>query len=383
MISPAVPVVLALNVGTATLKAALFDADAPRPAAQVGFHATRDAENAVAQVRRAFEACVAPAVVAHRIVHGGRDHTAAVRVDDAVEQALEALVPLAPLHNAAALQVLRSARRAWPGVPQVAVFDTAFHAGMPERAARYAVPAAWEQAGLRRYGFHGLSHQHVMEATAARLGRPAAELRIVSCHLGSGASVCAIERGASIDTSMGLTPLEGLIMATRSGDLDPGAAGYVARTLGLTLPEIESALYRDSGLKALTGLDGDMRAIEAAAQAGDAAACFALEAYAYRILKYVGAYAAAMGGCDALVFTGGVGENAPGVRQRVLERLGFLGAALDDSANATPAFDDDGVAGVHAAKSLPVLVVRAREEWLVARQARALLSGLKTERRQR
>jgi acetate kinase len=302
-----------------------------------------------------------------------------VLVEDAVARELEALVPLAPLHNAVALKGLRAARRTWPGVPQVAVFDTAFHLGMPAVAARYAVPSEWEQAGLRRYGFHGLSHQHVMEATAAWLNQPRQQVRIVSCHLGSGASVCAIERGRSVDNSMGLTPLEGLMMATRSGDLDPGAAGFITRALGLSLSQFEERLYQESGLKALAGAGGNLRTIEAAADAGSEAAVFALDAYAYRIRKYIGAYAAAMGGCDALAFTGGVGEHSVGVRRRVLARLGFLGAEPCQAANALPVFDESGVAMLHAPDSpLPILIVRAREEWVIVREARRLLASRRT-----
>lgn len=334
-------------------------------------------------MRRALEHQPAPGAIAHRVVHGGPRHSAPVLIDSEVERELERVVPLAPLHNRIALDAIAAARELWPGVPQVAVFDTAFHAGMPDRAARYAVPPSWEQAGVRRYGFHGLSHQHAMEATALHLGRASTELRIISCHLGSGASICAIDQGRSIDTSMGLTPLEGLVMATRCGDLDPGTPGFAARALGLTQEEVERGLYQDSGLKAWAGHGGDLRRIEAAARAGDADASFALDAYAYRIRKYIGAYAAAMGGCDAITFAGGIGENSPGVRGRVLAGLDFLGVALDEGTNAVPAFDSEGTAPFNAkGGAVALLVVRAREEWLIARQARALLASVGRVRRE-
>jgi acetate kinase len=366
---------LAINFGTATLKFGLYARGALQPLVHGIVEASSHAEQAIAQIHQAMGRHAAVDVVAHRVVHGGARYTVPVVVDAAVERDLEALIPLAPLHNAAALSGLRAARANWPGVPQVAVFDTAFHANMPDHAARYAVPAAWERAGLRRYGFHGLSHQHVMEACAGRLSRPSRELRIVSCHLGSGASVCAIHQGRSIDTSMGLTPLEGLVMATRSGDLDPGALGFLARTLRIGQEDVEQCLYRDSGLKAWAGHGGDLREIELAALGGDAAARFAMEAYAYRIRKYIGAYAAAMGGVDVIAFTGGVGENAPAVRSRVLSGLGFLGVGLDVAVNANPSFDSSGTAAVHApGAQTPLILVRAKEEWLAARQALELLA---------
>jgi acetate kinase len=197
--------------------------------------------------------------VGHRVAHGGPRLNEAVLVDADTEHEIERVAPLAPQHNPVALAGIRLARERWPGLPQVAVFDTAFHAGMPEQAAAYAVPQAWRDAGVRRYGFHGLSHRHVLEAVSGLLERAPERLRIVSCHLGNGASVCAIDRGRSVDTSMGMTALEGLVMGTRSGDLDPGVPGFVARTLGLDPAQIEAALYHDSGLKALSGVGLECR----------------------------------------------------------------------------------------------------------------------------
>jgi acetate kinase len=366
---------LAINFGTATLKFGLYAGGVSEPLVHGVLEGTSHPEQAIARIHQVVGGHGAVNVIAHRVVHGGVRYTAPVVVDAIVERELEGLVPLAPLHNTMALIGIRAGRANWPGVPQVAVFDTAFHASMPEHAARYAVPAAWEEAGLRRYGFHGLSHQHVMEACADRLSRPSGELRIVSCHLGSGASVCAIDGGHSVDTSMGLTPLEGVVMATRSGDLDPGAVGFLVRTLGMSQEDIEQSLYRDSGLKAWAGRGGDLREIEAAALDGDPASRFALDAYAYRIRKYIGAYAAALGGVDAIAFTGGVGENAPAIRSRVLSGLGFLGVRLDAAANADPWLDSADTAAVHApGAQIPLILVRAKEEWQVARQALELLA---------
>lgn len=366
---------LVLNFGTATLKFAVFPAESSAPLHAGTIDAPQSAEDGLRVLHGLLPGVLPIHAVAHRVVHGGNSHAGAAFLDAALESEIEAILPLAPQHNRLALDGLRAARALWPGVPQLAVFDTAFHAGMPQRAACYAVPAAWREAGLRRYGFHGLSHQHVMEAVAARMGVPATALRIVSCHLGNGASVCAIANGRSVDTSMGLTPLEGLIMGTRCGDLDPGAIGYVARTLRLALPDIEEALYEKSGMAALAGQGGDLGRIEAAAAAGDADAESALDAYAYRIRKYIGAYAAAMEGCDAVAFTGGVGEHSASIRARVMRPLGFLGLHLDDFANAALSRDPAGIAEVQA-PSAPgrIFVVQAGEEAMIAREARRLLA---------
>ena len=364
--------ILALNFGSSTLKYALFAGTGEEPAT-AGNAALPSAAAALELVRQHLAGAEVDAV-AHRVVHGGSRHTVAAPFSAETEREVQELLSLAPRHNKLALAGLRGARAAWPEAAQVAVFDTAFHASMPPRAATYAVPAAWREAGVRRYGFHGLSHQHVLESVARRLGTQREAPRVISCHLGNGASVCAIQGGRSIDTSMGFTPLEGLVMGTRCGDLDPGAIPYVASRLGISLQAIEQALHAESGLAALAGHGGDMRRIEAAAAQGDAAAQFALEAYAYRVLKYIGAYAAAMGGCEAVAFTGGVGEGSPTVRGRVGERLAFLGLHLAARANASPQFDAAGVAEIQeSGSSGRLLVVRAREEWVMARETRRIL----------
>ncbi|MEO5691917.1 MAG: acetate/propionate family kinase [Usitatibacter sp.] len=312
--------------------------------------------------------------IGHRVVHGGEQFRAATRIDETMLSALEALSPLAPLHNPPALEGIRAARARWPGVPQVAVFDTAFHLEMPAHASTYAVPETWRAAGVRRYGFHGTSHKYVMEHVAATLGVAASGLRIISCHLGNGASICAIENGHSVDTSMGMTPLEGLVMGTRSGDIDPGIVAHVHRTLGLGIDEIEHALYHGSGLAGLSGLGKDAREIEAAAAKGVAQAQLALEVYAYRARKYIGAYAAAMGGVDVLAFTGGIGENSAAMRARICVRLEFLGIRLDPQANERLKLEGFELAAIHEESAATgVFVTQAREQWMIAQETARLL----------
>jgi acetate kinase len=368
--------ILCLNAGSATLKLGVFDADSARPIVESAIdHPAVDVAAFDEIQRRLLEAGAADIdAVGHRVAHGGARLREAVAIDAGVEREIERLIELAPQHNPAALASIRLARERWPGLPQVAVFDTAFHAGMPPEATTYAVPQAWRDAGVRRYGFHGLSHQNVMEAASRALDRKADELRIVSCHLGSGASVCAIDRGRSIDNSMGLTALEGLVMGTRSGDLDPGIPGFVARTLGLDLALVEAALYHDSGLKALSGVGADLRVIGAEAERGHAGAQAALQVYAYRVRKYIGAYAAAMGGCDVVAFTGGAGENSPSLRRRILDGLQFLDVLLDEDRNAAFGRTEGDVAELQAVRSrVAVLAVRAREQWIIARETAAVL----------
>ncbi len=270
--------------------------------------------------------------IGHRVVHGGERFKSATQIDDDVLDHIESCTALAPLHNPANLKAITLVRKLWPTITQVAVFDTAFHHTIPGRATTYAVPAEWRATGLRRYGFHGTSHKYVGLRVARELGRPVTELQIISCHLGNGASMCAINRGFSVDTSMGMTPLEGLIMGTRSGDVDPGMFTYLSRELGVGIEEIEHNLYANSGLKALAG-NSDMRRVEQAAADGDAEAQSAINAYAYRVRKYIGSYAAAMGGVDAIAFTGGIGENSASMRRRICDKFEFIGLQLDDQLN--------------------------------------------------
>ena len=296
---------------------------------------------------------VAADAVGHRIVHGGERFRDPVLVDDEVERAIEELTPIAPLHNAPALAALRDARRELPDVPHVAVFDTAFHATIPDEAAVYAVPREW---GIRRFGFHGLSVRWAAERTPVP--------RLVVCHLGGGSSVSAVLDGRSVDTTMGFTPLEGVPMTTRSGSVDPGALLYLLRERGLTVDELDRALNLESGLAALSATSGDIREVERAG------ARLALDVYAHRIAASVAAMTPSLGGLDALVFTAGVGERAPGVRAAVCERLAFLGVRLDPELNSAAVPDAD----VSAADSaIRVAVVGAREDLVIAREVRRLV----------
>lgn len=306
--------------------------------------------------------------VGHRIAHGGPGFAAPARLDGPTMAEIEALTPLAPLHNPANLAAIRLAMQVWPEVPQVGVFDTSFHLSAPGFATTYAVPEAWRAAGLRRFGFHGTSHKYVALRAAEVIGQPPERLQIVSCHLGNGASVCAINRGRSMDSSMGLTPLEGLVMGTRSGDVDPGIFGFLSRRLGLGVAEVEAALYNDSGLKGLTG-SPDMRDAEDRAAAGDTAAQLAIEIYAYRARKYIGAYAAAMGGMDALVFTGGIGENSASMRRRICDGLEFMGVTLDRDRNMRVDLADRAAPELQAwGGRVRVIVTETQEQLQIARE---------------
>jgi acetate kinase len=302
----------------------------------------------------------APDAVGHRVVHGGARFRQAVRVDDGVVAALGELAELAPLHQPAALAAIAAVGRALPDVPAVACFDTAFHATLPAAAATYALPREWrERFGLRRFGFHGLSHAYA--------SRRAAAPRVVSCHLGAGASLAAVRDGACVDTTMGFTPMEGLVMATRAGSVDPGLVLWLLRH-GLDADALERGLDREGGLKGLAG-DADMRALLARE---DDQARLAVDVYVHRLRAAIGAMAAALGGVDALVFTGGVGEHAPAIRARTAAGLGFLGVAVDPDANAGATSDAEiGERGAPAR----TLVLTAREDLEVAREVRTLLGG--------
>ena len=313
------------------------------------------------------------AAVGHRVVHGGDLFSAPVVVDDRLLDTVADLVPLAPLHNPANLEGLRVSMELFPDVPQVAVFDTAFHQTMPEHAYTYAVPLSWrEEHRIRRYGFHGTSYAFVSRRAAELLDRPVDETNLVVLHLGNGASAAAVRGGRSVDTSMGLTPLEGLVMGTRSGDLDPAIHGHLHRDLGWSLEEIDRALYRDSGLLGLAGAT-DFREVTRRRAAGDAAATLAFDVYAYRVRKYVGAYYAALGELHAVVFTGGVGQHSADLRAAALGGLGRLGIELDPARNAAPSSDARVVSADDS--EVAVLVVPTDEEWEIARQALEVVRG--------
>ena len=361
--------VLVVNAGSTSLKLRFLDAhdivlaDEELPAEQDGFD-----EDAIARFVSGLDGVEA---VGHRVVHGGAKLTNAALIDEPLEAYLRSLVDLAPLHQPPALDGIDLARRLLPAVPAVACFDTAFHASLPAAAATYAIPPEWrDRHNLRRYGFHGLSHAYASRRAAELLGRAAERLRMVTCHLGAGASLAAVANGRSVDTTMGFTPLEGLVMATRPGDVDPGLLLWLERHGGLTEPELSEALEHRAGLKALAGT-GDMREILARLSGGDGAARLAFDVYVHRLRAGVAAMAAAMAGLDALVFTAGVGENSHEVRAAAAAGLSFLGVAVDQALNASAAGDLDITAGDAAVRTL---VVRAREDLEIARQAREMLA---------
>ncbi|HEU4741729.1 MAG TPA: acetate kinase [Meiothermus sp.] len=311
--------------------------------------------------------------VGHRVVHGGERFKSSTRITPEVIAAIEACAALAPLHNPANLLGIRLALAHFPQVPQVAVFDTAFHQTLPEYAYRYALPGElYTRYGVRRYGFHGTSHQYVTRRAAELLGRPLETLGLISAHLGNGCSITAVRQGQSVDTSMGLTPLEGLVMGTRSGDLDPNIPQYLSDTLGLTLEQITELLNKKSGLLGLSGLSNDMRELEQAAAQDHAGAKLALEVFCYRLAKYVAAMSVPLGRIDALIFTGGIGENSAWVRRKTLKWLGGLGFQVDEERNQQAVRGQPGI--ITAEGSTLAMVVNTDEELMIAWETRAVLS---------
>ncbi|MHC4391205.1 MAG: acetate/propionate family kinase [Planctomycetota bacterium] len=314
--------------------------------------------------------------VGHRVVHGGEKFDRPELITAEVEAAIEEAFPLAPLHNPANLSGIRAAKELLPDTPHVAVFDTAFHQTLPRRAKRYALPQdLCDKHGIRRFGFHGISHKYVSGRVADYLESDLRDLRLITCHLGNGCSMCAVEYGRSVETSMGLTPLEGLVMGTRAGDIDAGALLHLMRAERLSVDEIDRLLNKESGLKGLSGVGNDMRDIEERASQGDERCRLALQVFAHRVRKYIGAYAAAMGGVDAIIFTAGIGENSEAVRHRIAQRLDFLGARLDEDKNrdakvdhASPIFD---IATRNSRCRL--LVVATDEQRSIAEDAAALV----------
>jgi acetate kinase len=348
--------VLVVNAGSSSLKLSVLAGQRREWASDIAAPGGRLDEAAVADAVGRLGPLDA---VGHRIVHGGTEFTAPVVVDRDVRARLDALTDLAPLHQPKSLQALDAVTAVVPGCPAVACFDTAFHAGMPPAAATYALPREWRRRwDLRRFGFHGLSHSYASRRAAELLGADRSGLRIVTCHLGAGASLAAVQGGRSVDTTMGFTPLEGLVMATRSGSVDPGMVLWLEEHVGVPAPELAAALEHRSGLLGLAGT-ADMRAVVDAAGRGDSDATLALDVYVHRLRAGVAAMAAAMGGMDVIVFTGGVGEASPVVRARAAAGLGFLGAALDPAANeAGPGDREIGAAGA----AVRALVVEARED---------------------
>jgi len=369
--------VLTVNAGSSSLKLRVIDFDdAVVAIADLPHQARGSVDGEITEFLTTashFDA------VGHRVVHGGSHFQAPLVLDGHVEDALGALADLAPLHNPPAIEAVKVLRRLRPELQQVACFDTAFHAGLPAEAATYALPHEWNARwGLRRFGFHGLSHAYASRRAAVLMERPPSELRLVTAHLGSGASLAAVAAGRSVDTTMGFTPLEGIVMATRAGDVDPGLVLWLMRRGGLSAGEIEEALESGSGLLGLSGVSADLRLVVGAADAGDARAGLAYAVYLHRLRAGVAAMAAAMDGADGVVFTGGAGENSARLRRDACRGLRFLGVGIDDDLNDV-ASGDRIVSPAGASTS--VMVVAAREDLEIARLVREVLGQrLKTGR---
>ncbi|HUS80440.1 MAG TPA: acetate kinase [Armatimonadota bacterium] len=405
--------VLVINCGSSSLKYELFDTDTEQSLAKglcdrVGVGGGRDAviehetpgkeplkqatpmpDHRVA-IDHALAALISPvhgvissldeiAAVGHRVVHGGEKFAQSVVIDDEVEQAVEDFCQLAPLHNPPNLLGIRACREALPTVPQVAVFDTAFHQTMPPHAYIYALPyELYEQHRIRRYGFHGTSHRYVSLRASEYLeqaGVPLAEQKVVTCHLGNGCSMAAVRAGKSIDTTMGMTPLEGLVMGTRCGDLDPALPLHLMEVLQMSAQEIDNLLNKRSGLLGVSGIGSDMRDNQSAALGGNDRAKLAVDIFCQRVRKYIGAYAAGLGGLNCIVFTAGIGENDPALRAQVIEGLEFMGARVDPARNEQLQCLD-GIAPIQTEDStVHVLVIQTDEELMIARDTAELLSG--------
>jgi acetate kinase len=363
--------VLVVNAGSSSLKLRVLDDDdrvlASRDLeSRDGHPDTRELAAFIGDVE--FDA------VGHRVVHGGHVFRESVVVTDEVIERLASIGSLAPLHNPPALAALEAVRDVAPDRPSIACFDTAFHATIPDRAAVYAVPWRWtEDWGIRRFGFHGLNHAYVARRVPEMLGRDADELRIVSCHLGAGASLCAIVGGRSVDTTMGFTPLEGLVMATRSGSVDPGALLWVLREKGIGVDDLERVLDHESGLLGISGVAPGMREVIAAADGGDRRARLALAVYLHRLRAAIASMAAALDGVDAVAFTGGVGEGSTRVRSDTCGRLEFLGLLIDEAANDRVTGQDVDLSAEGAA--VRACVVHAREDLTIATEVRRLTNG--------
>ncbi|MCT9929971.1 acetate kinase [Planotetraspora sp. A-T 1434] len=391
--------VLVLNSGSSSIKYRLIDMGAASPAdtgkngglverigeetsvlVHGGVRVERrfaDHEEGLQAVLAAFAEYGPPldgvGAIGHRVVHGGSRFVEPTLIDDEVERAIEELAPLAPLHNPANLKGIRVARRAFPGLPHVAVFDTAFHGTIPPHARTYAVPREWtEKLGVRRYGFHGTSAAYVSRRAAELLGRPYDEVNTIVLHLGNGASATAVRGGRSVDTSMGLTPLAGLVMGTRSGDVDPALPAYLNRVAGMDLPEIDEALNKRSGLLGMSGAN-DLREVWKLVDSGDENARLAMDVYGYRLRGYIGAYYAALGHVDAIVFTAGVGENDARTRALAVSGLSRLGIEVDPARNAAHSKEPRVVSPDDA--EVTVLVVPTDEELEIARQTAARVAG--------
>jgi acetate kinase len=349
--------ILVLNAGSSSLKYQVIEIQARQERVLLKGGVERigapgsPVRDHTAAVGQALEATGAVDGVGHRVVHGGERFRQSVLIDEEVESAIAEYCPLAPLHNPHNLACYRAARRLLPEVPQVAVFDTAFFHSLPHRAFLYALPLEYYEVDhIRRYGFHGTSHRYVSARAAEELGIDPAEARLITCHLGNGCSVCAVEGGLALDVSLGFTPMEGLVMGTRSGDIDPGVIFHLVRAKGMKLEDVEELLNKRSGLLGLSGRSNDMRDLCLAAAGGDVRAELAIDVFCYRIIRYIGAFWAVLGGADAVVFTGGIGENQAEIRERILRGIAGLGG-------------------------FQTLVIPTNEELLIARDTARLLSG--------
>ncbi len=399
--------VLVINAGSSSLKYQLIDVDTKdviakglvdrigisdsnviyKPAmGKTGFAVVRDVKDHTEAIRLVIDAMLDPVngviksmdeidAVGHRVVHGGEKFTAPVLINDAVMETIATLTDLAPLHNPANMMGIRACREIMPNAPMVAVFDTAFHQTMPAEAYIYALPyEAYTDNMVRRYGFHGTSHNYVSKVAVEMLGKPAEETKIVTCHLGNGSSIAAVKGGKCIDTSMGLTPLEGVPMGTRCGDIDPAIVLYLMKKLNLNVNEMDAYLNKKSGVLGISGVSSDMRDIEAAAKQGNERAELALATLAYKVKKYIGAYVAAMDGVDAIVFTAGVGENAANIRERIISGLGYLGVVPDYELNSNcPRGQNVEISKPES--SVKVFVIPTDEEMMIATQTAELVKA--------
>ena len=347
------------------------DADVAMPthseAIQTVLHALVDEKNGVISSMKEIDA------VGHRVVHGGEKFAQSVLITDEVMAAIEECNPLAPLHNPANIIGIKACQELMPGTPMVAVFDTAFHQTMPPVAYTYALPYEYyEQDKVRRYGFHGTSHKYVSQRAAAMLGKPIEELKLISCHLGNGSSITAIDGGKSVDTSMGFTPLAGLPMGTRSGDLDAGILEYLMHKHGYNIDEMLNVLNMKSGVLGVSGVSSDFRDLESAAPQGNQRAQLALDVFDYSVKKFIGSYAAAMGGVDAIIFTAGVGENGPDTRANVVSGLEFMGVKIDPEKNNTRGKEVDVATDDSKVR---ILVIPTNEELMIAMDTAAIARG--------
>lgn len=369
--------VLVINCGSSSLKYAVFKKDETLIASGKHERLVQDADAGVSHaeaVAEVLQDCAQFKItcVGHRVVHGGALYHKAQLINDSVLDAIEQFIPAAPMHNPYSLAAITAAQKAMPKVPQIAVFDTSFHARMPRRASTYAIDYEVAQKhGIRRFGFHGISHEYAANVAATYLERPLDELRLITMHLGNGASACAVEFGCSTETSMGNTPLEGLVMGTRSGDVDAGVILNLLRTGEYDVDSLNELLNHQSGLAGLSGLGNDLREIEAAAAAGHDRARLAINVFAHRARKYIGAYAAAMGGVDAIAFTGGIGENSASMRRRILQRLEFLGVMINEDTNYDASVQNDNDYAVISTDNsrVDVIVVKTNEELMIARES--------------